>query len=256
VQQPSLSESRSLSPYLSSPSSTPTPMSSTTIYTQTQISAYDGFSEFDLLPSKNSTIGRSYADEIITDRGISGGQSVDGTDQESSTVYGPLGWEQNFTATLASKSVTTEVGEKGETEIGKTTTEDGYQAGYRAGYGAYSGLAGLSNYQHQSSTSPASSPLSLPSSSPLPFPSASPPLPSSPSSPLRQMDGGRDRGGSNISEEEPKDSELCKVCFDARINCVILPCGHLALCMNCCNQLTLCPCCRTPIQMAKLVYRA
>jgi len=244
--QPTISESYSPSTFRSSPPTTTTISS----VSRSEASAYDGFSVDEFGPPiKNSTVGRSYADFEITDRGVGKSAGIDSNGQGGTTRWG--GESSIVALSPTSQTVTTELGETGETEIGKTT-QDGYRA--------YSGLSGLSNY-HQTSASP-SSPSSSPASSPLPLPSS--PLPfqtppshsSSPSSPARQMEGGRDRGSSNFSEEEPKDSDLCKVCFDARINCVILPCGHLALCMNCCKQLTLCPCCRTPIQMAKLVYRA
>ncbi|KAL7753262.1 hypothetical protein RI367_001037 [Sorochytrium milnesiophthora] len=32
---------------------------------------------------------------------------------------------------------------------------------------------------------------------------------------------------------EKPESALCRICFDAQINCVILECGHLAVCMDC-----------------------
>ncbi|KAI0231427.1 E3 ubiquitin-protein ligase XIAP [Lamellibrachia satsuma] len=40
----------------------------------------------------------------------------------------------------------------------------------------------------------------------------------------------------------------CKVCLDADMNTVFLPCGHLACCGNCASALSTCPICRTAIQ--------
>lgn len=30
-----------------------------------------------------------------------------------------------------------------------------------------------------------------------------------------------------------EDEATCKVCYDAKINTVIIPCGHMALCFEC-----------------------
>ncbi|ELT99769.1 hypothetical protein CAPTEDRAFT_30490, partial [Capitella teleta] len=47
--------------------------------------------------------------------------------------------------------------------------------------------------------------------------------------------------------EAMKESNTCKVCFDAEVNCVFLPCGHLVCCMSCAEQVSNCPLCRTSI---------
>lgn len=63
----------------------------------------------------------------------------------------------------------------------------------------------------------------------------------------------------NINPNARGDDD-CKICFDMKINCVILPCGHLCICMNCSRQLSKrsgkCPVCRGPIQQAKQVYNS
>ena len=41
--------------------------------------------------------------------------------------------------------------------------------------------------------------------------------------------------------------DTCKVCYDARINSVLIRCGHMAVCMECSHQLEKCPICRTEI---------
>ncbi|EEB16792.1 RING finger protein, putative [Pediculus humanus corporis] len=38
--------------------------------------------------------------------------------------------------------------------------------------------------------------------------------------------------------------ELCKICMDAPIECVLLECGHMATCTSCGKQLCECPICR------------
>lgn len=44
-----------------------------------------------------------------------------------------------------------------------------------------------------------------------------------------------------------KDEDLCVICMENRINCVILRCGHLAICTNCGKSLTKCPICQQNI---------
>ena len=44
--------------------------------------------------------------------------------------------------------------------------------------------------------------------------------------------------------EEMRDEMSCKVCYDKFIDIVFLPCGHLACCEVCGQQLTDCPLCR------------
>jgi len=54
------------------------------------------------------------------------------------------------------------------------------------------------------------------------------------------------------NEQDP-DSNLCKICFDRRINTVIIPCGHMALCSECSEKIRQdlrgtanCPICKSP----------
>lgn len=46
------------------------------------------------------------------------------------------------------------------------------------------------------------------------------------------------------SPERLAADDLCKICMDAPINCVILECGHMATCINCGKVLSECPICR------------
>jgi len=52
----------------------------------------------------------------------------------------------------------------------------------------------------------------------------------------------------------PSD-EMCKVCYERQIDCIILPCGHFTLCEKCAMPLTECPVCRRGILEKKHVYR-
>lgn len=40
------------------------------------------------------------------------------------------------------------------------------------------------------------------------------------------------------------DSELCKICMDKPVDCVMLECGHMATCLQCAKPLSQCPICR------------
>jgi hypothetical protein len=50
---------------------------------------------------------------------------------------------------------------------------------------------------------------------------------------------------SSVREMDERDT--CKVCMTSEINCLLLPCAHMALCMECGNKLTSCPLCRQVI---------
>lgn len=73
--------------------------------------------------------------------------------------------------------------------------------------------------------------------------------------------GGVDNGGNaevdkaklkGVSLEEEnrllKEARLCKICMDAEVGIVFLPCGHLATCVNCAPNLEDCPVCRSAIK--------
>jgi len=50
--------------------------------------------------------------------------------------------------------------------------------------------------------------------------------------------------------------QLCKICMDAPVECVILECGHLATCMACGKQLSECPICRRFVVRVVRIFRA
>ena len=54
------------------------------------------------------------------------------------------------------------------------------------------------------------------------------------------------------------DAGKCKICMDKPIDCVIIPCGHLACCLGCANIIDQmrqrCPICRQDIVMIQPVY--
>lgn len=50
--------------------------------------------------------------------------------------------------------------------------------------------------------------------------------------------------------------QLCKICMDAPVECVILECGHLATCMACGKQLSECPICRQFVIRVVRIFHA
>jgi len=59
----------------------------------------------------------------------------------------------------------------------------------------------------------------------------------------------KQKTSSNVSSQTKKGSDEddeCKVCMDAKINTVIIPCGHLCVCLECSKLLTnkTCPICK------------
>merc|ERR1712130_369122 len=41
-----------------------------------------------------------------------------------------------------------------------------------------------------------------------------------------------------------EDEDMCKICMDNRVDCVMLECGHMCPCLQCGKQLSECPICR------------
>lgn len=50
--------------------------------------------------------------------------------------------------------------------------------------------------------------------------------------------------------------DLCKICMDAPVECVMLECGHMATCTNCGKQLSECPICRQYVVRVVRTFRA
>ena len=52
------------------------------------------------------------------------------------------------------------------------------------------------------------------------------------------------------------DTQLCKICWDAVIDCVLLECGHMVTCTDCGRRMAECPICRQYVVRAVHVFRA
>lgn len=62
-------------------------------------------------------------------------------------------------------------------------------------------------------------------------------------------------GGADGASPIP-DDQLCKVCFTKEINTVLLPCAHVAVCMDCSTMLERCCICRADIDDAIQTFKA
>ncbi|KAK2708387.1 hypothetical protein QYM36_014109 [Artemia franciscana] len=59
------------------------------------------------------------------------------------------------------------------------------------------------------------------------------------------------KGADNLPDEE-----LCKICMNAPVNCVILECGHMVSCVECGRQLAECPICRQFVVRVVRTFKA
>jgi hypothetical protein len=58
-------------------------------------------------------------------------------------------------------------------------------------------------------------------------------------------------GGSKLSEDD-----LCKICMDSVVDCVLLDCGHMISCTKCGKRLAECPMCRKNIIKVVRVFKS
>lgn len=58
----------------------------------------------------------------------------------------------------------------------------------------------------------------------------------------------------NLSSNSEDD--LCKICMDAAIDCVLLECGHMVTCTQCGKRLSECPICRQYVVRAVHIFKA
>ncbi|KAJ8978041.1 hypothetical protein NQ317_013569 [Molorchus minor] len=64
----------------------------------------------------------------------------------------------------------------------------------------------------------------------------------------------------NELNKEPADNlpvqDLCKLCMDAPLDCVLLECGHIATCIECGKKLSECPICRQYVVRVVRTFKA
>lgn len=51
------------------------------------------------------------------------------------------------------------------------------------------------------------------------------------------------------TNEDKGDGRLCKICYNAEMSIVFLPCKHMVSCGNCASVLDTCPICRKSIDL-------
>jgi len=54
--------------------------------------------------------------------------------------------------------------------------------------------------------------------------------------------------------QQLQEQKLCKICMDAEINTVFLPCGHLVACLTCTKDIKQCPVCRQEIAQTVRIF--
>ncbi|XP_048839823.1 E3 ubiquitin-protein ligase rififylin [Brienomyrus brachyistius] len=66
------------------------------------------------------------------------------------------------------------------------------------------------------------------------------------------------KGLQNLDSAGPKSLEenLCKICMDSPIDCVLLECGHMVTCSKCGKRMSECPICRQYVVRAVHVFRS
>lgn len=52
------------------------------------------------------------------------------------------------------------------------------------------------------------------------------------------------------------DENLCRICMDAIIDCVLLECGHMVTCTKCGKRMSECPICRQYVVRAVHVFKS
>lgn len=53
-----------------------------------------------------------------------------------------------------------------------------------------------------------------------------------------------------------EDDNLCRICMDAVIDCVLLECGHMVACTKCGKRMSECPICRQFVVRAVHVFKS
>ena len=53
-----------------------------------------------------------------------------------------------------------------------------------------------------------------------------------------------------------RDEELCKICMDHPVDCVMLECGHMCTCTRCGKQMAECPICRQYVVRVVRTFKA
>eukprot|EP00924_Labyrinthula_sp_SR-Ha-C_P007235 maker-scaffold_8-snap-gene-13.51-mRNA-1 protein AED:0.00 eAED:0.00 QI:112/1/1/1/1/1/2/94/520 len=72
----------------------------------------------------------------------------------------------------------------------------------------------------------------------------------------REISGIDDSPPEDPEENTGAGDEECVVCFDAIVDCVIVPCGHMSCCETCAKKFEECPVCRQKVENVIKTFRA
>jgi len=61
---------------------------------------------------------------------------------------------------------------------------------------------------------------------------------------------------SELGKEDLDAANECKICFDNEINCLLLPCAHFVICLQCTKTVNECPVCRKKFTAVQKFFRA
>ncbi|XP_054613081.1 E3 ubiquitin-protein ligase RNF34 isoform X1 [Dunckerocampus dactyliophorus] len=62
--------------------------------------------------------------------------------------------------------------------------------------------------------------------------------------------------GDGVKAQLSSDDNLCRICMDAIIDCVLLECGHMVTCTKCGKRMNECPICRQYVVRAVHVFKS
>lgn len=63
-------------------------------------------------------------------------------------------------------------------------------------------------------------------------------------------------GEADTPGQQSGDDDLCRICMDATIDCVLLECGHMVTCTTCGKQMNECPICRQYVVRCVHIFRS
>ncbi|XP_036444800.1 E3 ubiquitin-protein ligase rififylin [Colossoma macropomum] len=66
----------------------------------------------------------------------------------------------------------------------------------------------------------------------------------------------KETGTAEPAEPSGQEENLCKICMDSPIDCVLLECGHMVTCSKCGKRMSECPICRQYVVRAVHVFRS
>ncbi|KAM7392928.1 hypothetical protein PAMA_007850 [Pampus argenteus] len=66
----------------------------------------------------------------------------------------------------------------------------------------------------------------------------------------------QNRKSNGVKAQLAADENLCRICMDAIIDCVLLECGHMVTCTKCGKRMSECPICRQYVVRAVHVFKS